>query len=419
MSEKTGLIKRLGPGLLLAGAAIGVSHVVQSTKAGGMFGWSLWWAIILANLAKAPFFEFGPRYATATGESLIEGFKRLGGWAVGIFIIVTVMTMFTIQAAVTVVTAGIAIGVTGIELSAPVWSAILLGICLVILGIGHYGVLDKFMKVVILVLTATTLVAFFIAVFGESRPTPEGAAIFSLTNVGHVALLIGLMGWMPAPVDIAVWHSLWTLAKNRELPEGKKLKMADSKFDFNVGYWGTAVLAMAFFGLGAMTLYKSGEPLAKSAGAFANQFINVYTTQLGSGTYWIVAIAALTTMFSTTLCCLDAFPRVLRRTTQALFPNAPQEEGHHGLYWGWLIFTTVGTLIVLFFFLKNMGQMVQLATILSFLTTPILSFMIYKVVTGSNMPEEFRPSAKMRLWANSGLVFLTAFAMYYLYTKFF
>ena len=36
-----GWIKKLGPGLLFAGAAIGVSHLVQSTRAGADFGWGL------------------------------------------------------------------------------------------------------------------------------------------------------------------------------------------------------------------------------------------------------------------------------------------------------------------------------------------------------------------------------------------
>ena len=48
--------KRLGPGLLFAGAAIGVSHLVQSTRAGADFGWGLLWALLLANLMKYPFF---------------------------------------------------------------------------------------------------------------------------------------------------------------------------------------------------------------------------------------------------------------------------------------------------------------------------------------------------------------------------
>ncbi len=35
------LINSLGPGLLWAGAAIGVSHLVQSTRAGAIYGFQL------------------------------------------------------------------------------------------------------------------------------------------------------------------------------------------------------------------------------------------------------------------------------------------------------------------------------------------------------------------------------------------
>ena len=66
------MIKKLGPGLLFAGAAIGVSHLVQSTKAGAEFGFGLIWALILSNIFKYPFFLYGPKYAAATGESLLD-----------------------------------------------------------------------------------------------------------------------------------------------------------------------------------------------------------------------------------------------------------------------------------------------------------------------------------------------------------
>ena len=103
----TGFLRSLGPGLLYAGAAIGVSHLVQSTRAGADFGFALVWAVLLANVLKYPFFEFGPRYAAATGESLLEGYKKIGNWAIAVFLVLTFGTMFTIQAAVTVVTAGL------------------------------------------------------------------------------------------------------------------------------------------------------------------------------------------------------------------------------------------------------------------------------------------------------------------------
>ena len=58
---------------LWAGAAVGVSHLVQSTRAGASFGLGLVVVVLAANFFKYPAFQFGPRYAAATGTILLEG----------------------------------------------------------------------------------------------------------------------------------------------------------------------------------------------------------------------------------------------------------------------------------------------------------------------------------------------------------
>ena len=77
MNKLTRIYFSLGPGILLAATAIGVSHLVYSTRAGASYGFGLLWLIVVANLFKYPFFEFGPRYAAATGESLLQGYRKL------------------------------------------------------------------------------------------------------------------------------------------------------------------------------------------------------------------------------------------------------------------------------------------------------------------------------------------------------
>ena len=86
-------LKKLGPGLLFAGAAIGVSHLVQSTRAGADFGFGLVWALVLIHIVKYPFFQFGPRYATATGESLLDGYKKLGKGVLVAYFILNIATV--------------------------------------------------------------------------------------------------------------------------------------------------------------------------------------------------------------------------------------------------------------------------------------------------------------------------------------
>ena len=72
--RRTRWLAVLGPGILFASTAIGVSHLVQSTRAGAIAGFGLLWAVVAANVAKYPFFEFGSRYANATGP-LVKYYK--------------------------------------------------------------------------------------------------------------------------------------------------------------------------------------------------------------------------------------------------------------------------------------------------------------------------------------------------------
>ena len=66
----------MGPGILMASAAVGGSHIVSSTQAGGKYGWALLGLVILANLFKYPFFRFGAEYTADTGKTLVEGYAE-------------------------------------------------------------------------------------------------------------------------------------------------------------------------------------------------------------------------------------------------------------------------------------------------------------------------------------------------------
>ena len=123
------LLKTLGPGILFASTAIGVSHLVQSTRAGADYSFGLIAAIIIANLLKYPFFEYGSRYANSTGTSLIDGYKKMGKWMLILYFIITISTMFFVTAAVGMVTAGFMENLFGID-TPMLMNSILFIICL-------------------------------------------------------------------------------------------------------------------------------------------------------------------------------------------------------------------------------------------------------------------------------------------------
>lgn len=397
-------LKKLGPGLLFAGAAIGVSHLVQSTRAGADFGLGLLWALLLVNLFKYPFFQFGPRYASATGESLLDGYKKLGKGILVTYYILTFATMFTIQTAVTIVTAGIASSLFGDFLSLEMWTVVILTICLSLLIVGRYKLLDILIKIIIITLTISTLAAVIAALINNN----EGISITQILPKGtiEISFLIAFMGWMPAPLDISVWHSLWAIEKNKN---DNNFKTKSALFDFNIGYLSTVILGICFVLLGYLVMYSQDQSFSSNGGVFANQLIDMYTSSLGTWSYVIIGIAAFTTMFSTTLTTLDASPRAMHKTSQLLFNNKFKNG-----YIFWILLLAIGTIIIFFAFASEMGLLVKIATILSFLTAPFYAIINYKLISSKHTPKDWQPSKIMHILSLFGIIFLIGFSAWYI-----
>ena len=442
MNSWTDKIKALGPGLLYAGAAIGVSHLVQSTQAGAKYGFLFVAVIVIVHAVKYPFFVLGPRFAQREGMHLAEGFAGLGRWALALLIALTLFTMFSLQAAVTVVTAGLAQLLTGWEAPAWLWSAILLALCLIILRFGDYNLLDRGMKVLMIILALSTAAAFVGSFFfdGQMSGTPLA---FSWENTDDVSFLIGFLGWMPAPLEIALWHSLWTMAKQRQMGATEPIT---GDFDFKVGFYGAGILAILFLVLGANVLYGSGVELSQTAGGFAVQLVDLYTTTLGSWARPAILVAAFTTMFSTTLACLDATPRLMAaciglwKGHEAMGENvgakrsavpgegealgtseAPvgrealegdRERSERRNYLLWTLILSLVAVFILRFFIENMAEMVRLATVAAFLAAPALAWLSIRVVR-KNSSSNLWSTWELRL-AYLGLIFFSFLALFYL-----
>lgn len=392
-------LKKLGPGLLFAGAAIGVSHLVQSTRAGADFGWGLLWALVLANLFKYPFFQFGTRYSLATGKSLLDGYAALGKGYLWIYFFLSLGTMFTIQTAVTIVTASLASTLFGLTTNLVTWSIGITLLCLFLLWFGSYRLLDKIIKWIIVLLTISTVVAVFFAA-AQNQSSLDFTPY--VPNETSILFLAAFMGWMPAPMDVSIWQSLWALEKNKTTT----ISLKEGLFDFNVGYVVTLLLGCCFMGLGAFVMYNSGTQFSNSGGVFAKQLIELYTATLGNSVYIIIGVAAFTTMFSTTLTTLDASPRAMEKTTELLFSSANRFN-----YKFWIITLVAGTVGIFLFLLNEMGVLVQIATVLSFVTAPFYAFLNYRLVNSSQMPKENRPSRGLNRLSELGLVFLIVFAV--------
>ena len=420
--ESTGssFLQALGPGLIFAAAAVGVSHLVQSTRAGAGWGLAMLGFVILANALKYPAFRFGPHYAAATGQSLLEGYRRQGRWALVLYAAVTLATMFTVQAAVTLVCAGLvkaALGALGwASVSLVAVAAALLLMCAALLAVGQYRWLDRITKVLVALLTLCTLVATVMILPQVSFSGGLWPASFDAKTVMFTAALVG---WMPSAVDVAVWSSLWTLARNED--SGHRASLPEAMLDFHIGYLGTALLAVCFLLLGAGVMHASGEAFDDRPIGFALQIIGLYEQTLGAWAGPVVTIAAIAVMFSTTLTVLDGFPRALatlvrrfRGPERADLP--PQDEpGWRTAYWASLLALASGALLVIAALATSLPAMVDMATTLSFLTAPALAILNHRAVHSQEVPPEGRPAPWLQAFSLVGIAALSLFALYYLY----
>ena len=407
-----------GPGLLWAATAIGVSHLHQATRAGAVAGFGFVGVLVLALVLKYPFFEYGPRYAAATGDSLVEGYSRIGRWALWLYLAITLLTAGIIQSAVVMFTA-VLLGFTfGVDWSLWLLAALVMAGCGGVLWLGRFRGLDLSIKIIVGLLAVSTLLAAAVSLpradFSTFAVWPGGI----IPSVVPFAFLLALVGWMPTAIDVAAWSSLWTLAKNEA--SGERCTVKTARQDFLVGYFGTAALAFVFVILGTGVMYGSGEAFAPEGPVFATQLVDLYSATLGAWTRPVVLVAVVTTMISTVLTVMDGAPRVLERTVFVLRAqtSTAKPPSCGPVYWWSLAALVLLTLVVMALFIGNLAVMIDFATTVSFLTGPILGYLTLRAVTSDRMPAEHRPGRVLVALSWIGIVMLGGTGIFYLISLF-
>lgn len=418
-----GLRQSLGPGILMAGACIGGSHLMSSTTAGARFGFALLGLILLTNLVKYPFLRVGTRFTAATGLTLLEGFQRRNRLYLPLYLLVSLVTGTLTIAAVSFV-AGLLL--TNVPILANFntfgLAIAVLAVSGLILLFGHYRVLDRLSKVLVVLLTILSGVAAMTLLF--RGPAGDVAATWLSTTpspwtAANLAFLIPLMGWMPGPVEMCVWPSLWMFS--RAVDSNHQATFKEAEFDFNLGYVVTVVTATLFVILGAYTMYGTGEGMFAGSGvSFAQNLIRLYTQAMGGWAAWVIVPAAFAAMFGTSLVCLDAYPRsisaiqgLLQGSDRGDLASAPQQRR----LTVWLVLHLFAALVALLFaFSGGIGvkDFVFGAMTGSFLTAPVFAWMAMDTMNSDLVAVEHRDGPAMQVLTWFGLTFLTGFSLLFI-----
>ena len=398
--------RALGPGILMASAAVGGSHIVSSAQAGAIYGWQLALMIILINVFKYPFFRFGSQYTMENNKSLIEGYAEKGkGWLT-VFFILNVFSAIVNTAGVGILCAAILYNVApnGFGLTISQLTTIIIVIIWAMLLIGGYKFLDTLAKWVMTSLTIATVVAIVIALFKHREYAPDFVAP-SPWQMSALPFIVSLMGWMPCPIEISAINSMWQVEKKKQVDD---MSMDDAMFDFNVGYISTAILAIIFVALGALIQYGSGEEVLSASAAYIAQFVNMYASVLGDWSRLLITFIAFLCIFGTVITVVDGYSRANDETLRLLLGKKETSKKSLAV---WISLTSIISLIIVYMFSGNVATMLRFAMIASFITTPFFALLNYTLVNNKH----HQVKKWLKVMSIIGLVYLFGFALFFIF----
>ena len=411
------LTKTIGPGLLFASTAIGTSHLVLSTRAGAHYGLIFIWIILGALLLKYPFYEFGTRYPIATGKSLVYGYKQQGGIALGLFTLIICINMFAVTGAVGAVSAGLLSTLIAAPLGIHTMVALILIVTVALLFFGGYAFLDGFIKILSVILFLSVTMAFVaVLIKGPTEQVSDFTAPVMFDSAG-LALLISLIGWMPAGMEASTMNSIWVVEKWKDTNHRPTIK--EGLLDFELGYGFTVLLAIMFLVIGSYTVYGSNQLLEGNANQFSTALIKVFTANLGSWAFPIIGIAAFGTIYGTLITILDAFARSLANCILELRPTVNNRQKANKLYHKSILpVIAIGGFLLFYLSASSMVKVLEFATVLSFITAPFIAYFNLRAICSAEVPKSYQPAVRLIYLAYLGLGMNVIFAVFYLYHYF-
>ncbi|MCD6054783.1 MAG: Natural resistance-associated macrophage protein [Rubrobacteraceae bacterium] len=139
-------LRYAGPGIVIAVTGVGAGDMVSSLVAGTDFGMVLLWAVVLGAILKYFLTEGIGRWYMASGQTILQGWRSLGRWAIWYFVIYLFIVTFVFGAAVSS-TAALAVDAAfpGV-LPLWAWAALHSVAAFIVVGIGRYGLFEIIMK---------------------------------------------------------------------------------------------------------------------------------------------------------------------------------------------------------------------------------------------------------------------------------
>jgi Mn2+/Fe2+ NRAMP family transporter len=397
------LKENIGPGLLFTASAVGVSHLVQSTRGGAAYGTSILFIIVFICLLKYPLFLFGAWYTAVTGETIIEGYRRVGRWILYVILFVYLFELPFAIAGISVVSAGVLKTSLDIQVNDGTFALVLVGLSLLLSTFGRYQVLENTARVFVALFLVCIVIGAGITVTSNINDFSLGQTAIAATGA-NLMFLVALSGWMPVGVGGAIGVSLWIHAKNKRL--GRNLALREVRLDFNISYAVVIIAACCFALMGAYTLYSGSNGLEGNSVEFTERLFAIFTQAFAPWVHILIIIGANVVLISSLLIVVDLLPRLGTALVQSLYPVRFGGEQPR-LFAAFVVYELLSVYLVIVLLLRSFTGFIDMVTSLGFLAIPIIAWLNHKAVFSGSLPAGLQPSNLLRYW-NIAAILLSA-----------
>lgn len=320
-----GLLKQLGPGLILSAIIVGSGELIVTPKLGAEVGFQLLWFIILGCLVKVFVqIELG-RYAVTRGRTTLEGLNTLPGPRIVVSWVMWVwLAMFVClvpQVAGMLGGAATALKLGGVDVPVSALAIAVAASCAVLLVLGRYGFIERFSTVLVGVFVVATMIAVGMLQFTPYAVTgAQVAGGLSFDLPADLATAFGAFGLIGVGASELIYYPYWCLEKGYARKIGVDDGSAEWKaraqawlrvmrVDAWICFAFYTTTTIAFYLLGAAVLHAKGMTVENSQMIETLSFM--YRETFGEWSLWLFVLGAVAVLYSTIFAATASNARLL------------------------------------------------------------------------------------------------------------
>lgn len=420
----TGKLRRIGPGLIMAGAVVGSGELVATTVLGAEQGYAVLWLILVSCAVKVVVQHEMGRYAIAAGETTLEAFNRTPGprlgvsWTIWLWGVMLCAVLFAIGGMLGAVAQILNIIMPAVSTTAWIW---MVGAATVaLLYSGRYAWVEKPSLVLVGLFTFVTVAAAAVLLDQPEYFSWDAVADglkFSMP-IGGAAAAVAVFGGTGVGAGELMMYPYWCIEKGYSRfsgpPDGSAAWvnrvrgwLGVMRLDIACSLVLYTISTIAFYLLGAGVL-ASRRTVPKGM-EMVEQLSLIFTETLGAWSAPLFLAGAAAVFYSTIFAVTAAHGRLLADVL-ILLRGADRRDYELRLrYVRAAVAAAVVVPILIFFVVGEPVIMVLISGIAQTLMLPVIAGATLWL-TARRVPEPIAASTAMRaaLWATALLFGLVA-----------